>query len=206
MAVSWVAVSRRSAIFARMRVMGTRFSTRSLDGPSVAPGSLTTGAGADGFLAGVAVSRVFMYLTISSLVMRPFLPLPDTWLISRLCSSTSCRAAGPSKAAISASSPATTGAAAAVSGAAADVAAPGSSMASNCSLSIVSPSSTWILVITPFWGATTSITTLSVSISTMSSSRETVSPSALCQAATSPSAIDSGKAGALISIAISFPL
>ncbi len=49
----------------------------------------------------------------------------------------------------------------------------------------------------PSAGATTSSTTLSVSISTSTSSRLPASPGCLCQAATVPSAIDSGNARCL---------
>ena len=56
--------------------------------------------------------------------------------------------------------------------------------------------------IVPSAGATTSKTTLSVSISQITSSRDTASPGCLCQVAIVPSATDSGNTGALISVAI----
>ena len=54
----------------------------------------------------------------------------------------------------------------------------------------------------PSAGATTSKTTLSVSMSQITSSRDTDSPTFLCQVAIVPSATDSGNTGALISVAI----
>ena len=67
-------------------------------------------------------------------------------------------------------------------------------------LSTVPPSATIMSDRLPSAGATTSITTLSVSISTIKSSRLHASPGCLCQVAMVPSATDSGKDGALISI------
>ena len=66
----------------------------------------------------------------------------------------------------------------------------------------ISPTFLTIFVKTPFVGATTSNTTLSVSISAMTSSCSTFSPSFFSQFATVPSATDSGKVGDLISIVI----
>src|SRR5690606_2457067 len=73
-------------------------------------------------------------------------------------------------------------------------------------LSTVSPSPFKISALLPSAGATTSSTTLSVSISTISSSRLTDSPGFLCLVAIVPSAMDSGNVGALISILMLFPL
>src|SRR5688572_7913736 len=56
----------------------------------------------------------------------------------------------------------------------------------------------------PFCGAGTSSITLSVSRSTMFSSRVTESPSFLCQVETVASAMDSGSCGTLISIVMTF--
>ena len=182
--------------------MGTRFSTRSLEGPatSAAPtcaAGAGTGLGASVDWAGCFCS--FRYLLTSSLVMRPPLPDPAIAAASIPCSSIRARAAGPMAGSAAPESPvlaSDTGSGEAV------LTAPGSNRASNASLTMVSPSGATIEVRTPDSGATTSMTTLSVSISTNSSSRATESPSALCQVATSPSATDSGNAGALISIAI----
>ena len=70
----------------------------------------------------------------------------------------------------------------------------------------ISPSFFKIFETKPLDGATTSKTTLSVSISAITSSCPTLSPSFLTQFATVPSAMDSGKVGDLISIAIMFPI
>ena len=69
-------------------------------------------------------------------------------------------------------------------------------------LKTISPSAFRILTKVPSSGATTSKTTLSVSISAIISSCLTKSPSFFNQLATVPSATDSGKVGAFISIVI----
>ena len=81
-------------------------------------------------------------------------------------------------------------------------AAPASTRAITCSARTVSPSGLLISVITPSSGATTSKTTLSVSISTRFWSRDTLSPTLTCQVATVASATDSGNTGTLISMLI----
>ena len=68
----------------------------------------------------------------------------------------------------------------------------------------VSPAFFTIFLSSPSKGATTSSTTLSVSISAITSSCETVSPSCLIQFAIVPSITDSGKVGDLISVLILF--
>ena len=72
-------------------------------------------------------------------------------------------------------------------------------------LTMTSPDTFNISLRVPFMGEATSITTLSVSISTSSSSIFTMSPTFLYQVDIVPSGTDSGKAGALISIAIFNP-
>ena len=69
-------------------------------------------------------------------------------------------------------------------------------------LNTVSPSVLRIFDTTPLDCASTSNTTLSVSISAITSSWFTLSPSFLIQLAIVPSATDSGKVGAFISILI----
>ncbi|MDT4851641.1 hypothetical protein FQZ97_858300 [compost metagenome] len=202
MAMEDCASTRRSATLARRRVIGTRFSTRSPaanSGASAAGAAgLATGAGAD-FLASTAAST-------SSLVTRPPLPVPAMLFGSRPFSSASLRAAGErmasSAAAAGAAAAWAAGAAAAAAAGAAAPAAPSFSLPSSSPLSTVSPSFLTISASTPSASASTSMTTLSVSMSTISSSRLTASPGFLCQVATVPSATDSGKVGALISIAI----
>ena len=79
---------------------------------------------------------------------------------------------------------------------------PSLNSAINSELLTISPSCLTIFVIVPLTGATTSKTTLSVSISAITSSCSTVSPSFLTQFATVPSATDSGNVGDFISILI----
>src|SRR5690606_39176513 len=144
----------------------------------------------------------------SSFVTRPSLPVPLTALGSMLFSSASLRAAGLRIASPEAASEAASAfgasalASALLSAGFASPAAPSLNRPITSPLSQVSPSPLTISSITPSAGATTSSTTLSVSISTISSSREQASPGCLCQVATVPSATDSGKTGALISVDI----
>ena len=208
MAVCWVAPNSRSAIRARMRVIGTRFSIRSLVGPSTfkstAPGVAAGEAGADDSGAGCA-GACFRWDSTSSLSSRPPLPVATIFSGERPYSSSNARTAGPIGMAsvVPAAAPESASPDVETSAAGACVAAaPAVSVANNASLVMASPSATMIASMTPGSGATTSITTLSVSISTSSSSRATLSPGPLCQAETTPSATDSGKAGALISTVI----
>ena len=69
-------------------------------------------------------------------------------------------------------------------------------------LTMMSPESFSISVSVPSIGEATSITTLSVSISASSSSIFTVSPTLLYHVNIVPSGTDSGKSGALISVAM----
>src|SRR5690606_26372246 len=134
------------------------------------------------------------------------LPVPTMAFGSIPPSSAILRAAGDrmasSLAAAAAAGAAAAGAAAAAAGAAATAAPAAPRRPSSSPESTVSPSFLTISASTPSASARTSITTLSVSMSTISSSRLTASPGFLCQVATVPSATDSGKVGALISIAI----
>ncbi|MNM94484.1 hypothetical protein D3C81_1068890 [compost metagenome] len=193
------ASTRRSAILARRRVIGTRFSVRSpaavTTGAAAAAAGLATAAGADFLLATAA--------TTSSLVTRPPLPVPATVARSMPFSSASLRAAGAATGSSSPASAAAAAGAAAAAAAAGAAAAPPSTIEPRTSSDrTVSPSPLTMSPSTPSAVARTSRTTLSVSMSTISSSRLTASPGFLCQVATVPSATDSGKVGALISIAI----
>ena len=204
MAAFCCASTRRLAIVARKRVIGTRFSTRS----PAATLTLTAGAAGAG-AAGAAVAAAagcapeFMKFCTSSLVMPPFFPVPGILEASRPCSSINLRAAGPTLSASPAGAESAAGEASAAG--AAEPAAPASNTAITSSLRTVSPSPLRISLITPSSGATTSNTTLSVSISTISSSAEHASPGCLCHVATVPSATDSGKVGALISMDMCIP-
>jgi hypothetical protein len=70
------------------------------------------------------------------------------------------------------------------------------------SATTVSPLLMSMLSRTPSFGAGTSSTTLSVSMSTSASSRTMASPGCLCHATITPSLTDSGSAGTLISMLI----
>ena len=92
-AVDCLASNKRSAIRARRRVIGTRFSARSPVGTTGAFGAAgagvaATGAGAAGLAAGT-----------SSFKMRPSLPEPCTSALLKPASSKALRAAGPALAA-----------------------------------------------------------------------------------------------------------
>ena len=199
-ALCWACTSRR-AMLARNRVMGTRRSTRSAT-PSGSNSGAAAGA-ASGSAAlgwrpgGGGVGRSSTtYCATSSLVMRPSRPVPCTRAMSRPCSSASFRAAGL---ALTGSA---IGGAVSSTGSSGAATSPGSKVASNSSLATMSPSCLTMRLSLPSAGATTSRTTLSVSMSTSRSSRRTDSPGPLCQTATVPSVIDSGKVGALISMAV----
>jgi hypothetical protein len=73
----------------------------------------------------------------------------------------------------------------------------------TCWLSTVAPSANFSSLMTPSTVEGTSNTTLSVSRSTMFSSRLTASPTFLCQVAMTASETDSGRTGTLISMAMS---
>ena len=87
----------------------------------------------------------------------------------------------------------------------AGAAPPSSNLAITCSPSTVAPSSLRSSPIVPSAGATTSSTTLSVSMSTRFWSRFTASPAFTCQVAMVASATDSGRTGTFISIVIIVP-
>ena len=152
-------------------------------------------------------------LITSPLVMRPPRPVPETCAGSTFSSSTTRLAAGLS---FDDSSVATcAGGARVASGSGTSSAAlsttsvsgataPSSMIASSSSLSTVAPSLALISFSVPSTGAGTSSTTLSVSRSTRFSSRRTVSPGCLCQAAITASSTDSGKTGTLTSMLINF--
>src|SRR5690606_26479590 len=84
----------------------------------------------------------------------------------------------------------------------ASAAAPSSITAITCWLVTVAPSSHLSSLITPSTVDGTSSTTLSVSRSTMFSSRLTASPTFLCHDAMVASVTDSGRTGTLISVAM----
>src|SRR5690606_9025916 len=199
------ASTRRLAMLARRRVIGTRFSARS---PWA---TFSSGMAAGLVAAGAPDLLLATWFCTSSFVTRPSLPVPLTALGSMLFSSASLRAAGLRIASPEAASEAASAfgasalASALLSAGFASPAAPSLKRPMTSPLSQVSPSPFKISSITPSAGATTSSTTLSVSISTISSSREQASPGCLCQVATVPSATDSGKTGALISVDITDP-
>ena len=216
MAVPWDASSRRSAMRARIRVIGTRFSTRS-------PTTRLSSEAFSGACEAVALAAASglsvalgcsMWETTSSLVIRPPLPVALIAAASRPFSSIILRAAGltfRSSADFAGADSSFLGSASfldvldsALSAGALPL-APSLKRPITSSLSTVSPSPLTISSTTPSAGATTSSTTLSVSISTSSSSRLQASPGCLCQVAMVPSATDSGKVGALISVVIRIP-
>ncbi|MCY1232469.1 hypothetical protein D9M72_449610 [compost metagenome] len=203
--------SRRSAIRARRRLIGTRSSGRS---PSAAKstgaetccsaGLAAAGAGA-ALAAGAAGAAAAA--SASPLVMRPSLPVPATWPADRPASAISLAADGiatPPAAAGAAVAAAGAGAAAAGAGAAAaGAAAPAvasvSILAMISSATTVSPSFLTIIDRTPADGAGTSSTTLSVSISIRISSCATASPGFFFQLSMVASATDSESCGTLTS-------
>ena len=145
--------SKRSAIRARKRLIGTRSS-----------GRLPIGIGVLGNVAAFAPPATA--LSASPLVTRPSRPEPATWSALRLCSArifvAEGAAAADDLAAGAAFVGATAGAAEATGAAATAVL---SIFAINCSAITVPPSAITISVITPADGEGTSSTTLSVSIS-----------------------------------------
>src|SRR5574337_379264 len=203
MAIEFFDCIRRSAMRARMRVIGTRSSGRE-------PG---VGFAAGGAAAG-AEPPLLPDLTRSSLVTRPSRPVPVTLAGSMSCSVATRRPAGerssaPPGALLSAfGCPALAGAGVLASGfdascgasLAGAAAAPSSMIAMTCSPFTVSPTSCLISFSTPSTGEGTSSTTLSVSRSTRFSSRATASPAFLCQLAMVASETDSGRTGTLSSM------
>ena len=185
-AVEFFACSKRFAIVLRKRVIGTRFSVRSPIG--------TAGASVV-VLAALAAGTDFNDFSTSSLVTRPPLPVPLMLAASRPFSANKRRTDG-----LSASDSAPLSAAAAATGAA-TATAPATNLAIACSAKTVAPSSKRISDRTPALGATTSSTTLSVSISTRFWSCSTASPTFTCHVAIVASATDSGNTGTLISVA-----
>ncbi|CRZ60584.1 Uncharacterised protein [Vibrio cholerae] len=145
---------------------------------------------------------------MSSRVIRPPTPEPLTWFASKLCSASRRRTAGLSASLLSSVSDALWrlsgdgSVASGVSWVGSPATAPGFKRASSCLESTVAPSCSKIASRTPASGAGTSSTTLSVSISTITSSRATMSPGFLCHVATVASATDSGKSGTRISMVI----
>ena len=220
MAVVCCTSTSRLAMLARMRVMGTRFSGRSPSGmlPAGAWGAAAWLSPPPLLLAVGAGSLPFWSAArwTSSLRTRPPLPVASTFERSTPFSSAIFFAAGLTSGSSPLSpsfSPEAAGSDAGSSFVPSDSLAPdpASSFASpppaepdspsanlpiTSPLSTVSPSFLTISLITPSPGATTSSTTLSVSISTISSSRSHCSPGFLCQVAIVPSATDSGKTGA----------
>src|SRR5690554_744007 len=191
MAAVCCAWTSRLAMVWRKRLIGTRFSIRSPCDTGAAAACLVAPGAALFFAVPACTARC-----TSSLRTRPPLPVPSILLTSRSCSATSLRAAGARILSPTFSSLAPSSADAAGTLSAAVAATPSAKIASTASDSTWLPSSALISVSAPSAGATTSSTTLSVSISTSTSSRWTASPTCLCQVATLPSWIDSGKVGA----------
>ena len=196
------ACTRRSAMRARSRVIGTRRSP--LTSP-VRAGEVARSAGegvpvapGEGPKLGFGFSLSARCVSTSPLVMRPSRPEPPMVDGSSLCSSTRRRTDGASL------SPGTftsreTSPAFAGDGVAA---APSSMVASSWPPVTVAPFSTFSSRSTPVAGAGTSSTTLSVSRSTRFSSRLTLSPGCLRQATSVASATDSGSCGTRTSIVL----
>ena len=198
-AVCW-AWTRRLAMVWRRRLIGTRFSGRSPSTTGAAAGAAAPPAGLAAFLA----LPSFTARCTSSLRIRPPLPVPSIFSTSRSCSATSLRAAGarilpPTFSSLAPSSAEAAGFSSPLVAGLAPPPAPSVKTASTCSEVTWLPSSAWISDRAPSAGATTSRTTLSVSISASTSSRLTASPTCLAQLATVPSWMDSGKVGALTS-------
>src|SRR6266850_2047276 len=200
--------TRRSAMRARKRLIGTRCSGRSARICSTLTGA--GGWGKEGFAAagGSGAGGLFAPRT-SPLVTRPPRPLPAMAAVSIPFSSASFLAAGMTGTALAAGFTAGTGAGAAFSGAAAGAAAlaalafPSVSITAMTSPALtVPPSPLIIFASTPSAGAGSSRTTLSVSMSIRFSSRLTASPTFLCHASSVASATDSESCGTLISISM----
>src|SRR5438477_5215707 len=200
--------TRRSAMRARKRLIGTRCSGRF---PRIC--SALTGAdgwGKDGFVAaGASGAGGLVVPSTSPFVPRPPRPLPAIEPASTPFSSASLRAEGMAGAAIGAGFAAGAGAGAAfactcTAGAAA-LALPSVSIVAMTSPAFtVPPSPLMIFASTPSAGAGSSSTTLSVSMSIRFSSRLTASPTFLCQASKVASATDSESGGTLISMSMLF--
>src|SRR5438067_2014603 len=208
--------SRRSAIRARRRLIGTRSSGRS---PRLATGAATCGRAAFGACAasgagaaGAVTPLLATAASASPLVTRPSRPVPVAFAAVMLLSARILAADGM---AMSDLAPAAAAAGAAAGAGAAGAAAAGAVLtwpvlapaeASVSMIAMVSPATTvlpsflMIWTITPADGAGSSRTTLSVSMSIMFSSRATASPTFLCQDSRVASATDSDSWGTLTSI------
>jgi len=202
--------TRRSAMRARRRDIGTRCSGRSASTASmltavgwVNAGFTATAAGAT-CVTGLAGATAAPAPSASPLVIRPPRPVPSMEAGSIPFSSMILRAAGMAFAAA--------GAAASTAGlateAAASTVAAALASVSICAivspLTTVAPSPLMILTMTPATGAGNSSTTLSVSMSIRFSSRATASPAFLCQLTSVASATDSESCGTLTSISIMY--
>src|SRR5215831_9699868 len=178
--------SRRSAMRARRRDMGTRCSGRP-------PRTWSTLTGAGGWGSGARASGALASIT-SALVTRPPLPVPAIAAVSTPFSSAIFLAAGIAAAGAAA------GAGFAAAAGAADTPLPSVSIVAMTSPAFtVPPSPLAIFTSTPSAGAGNSSTTLSVSMSIRFSSRLTASPSFLCQASRVASETDSESCGTLTS-------
>ncbi len=204
--------SRRSAIRARRRLIGTRCSGRSPRSWAAA-GDATWGSDLVGAPVGITpavdLTPPATAASTSPLVTRPSLPEPATAPTDRLLSASSLAAAGiatsPLLPPAAAGAAAGAGAAAAGAGAAAAGAAAAPATASVSILAIswsamtVAPSPCTISVSKPAAGPGTSSTTLSVSISIRISSTATASPAFFFQVSMVASATDSDSWGTLTS-------
>ena len=187
----------------RKRVIGTRFCVRS---------PLATEGAAELAEAALLLPAATNFST-SSLVTRPFLPEPLILLASKPFSEIILRTDGLNASSLLSSdllsdwaSDFALSLAAALSSLLAEAssffaagAPPSSILPITSSAVTVAPVSWIISPITPSAWATTSSTTLSVSISTNTWSRVTASPVLTCQVAMVASATDSGSTGTLIS-------
>src|SRR5512146_896330 len=179
--------SRRSAMRWRMRVIGTRCSGRS-------PAGTTTGAMAgapDG--AGCCTAP-----STSSLVTRPWRPLPCRLAASTSCACASLRADGETAAGW-AGALTRSGAGAATVAATGRATAAVSIWAMTSPLVTFVPSALMIFARTPLSTAGSSSTTLSVSMSIRFSPSATASPTFLCQVSSVASETDSESCGTLTS-------
>ena len=192
--------SRRSAMRARRRDIGTRCSGRSPSAPRSIGGAAARkeGAGADGALA--AGWPPCIASSTSPLVTRPPRPLPASPPASILLSAATFCAAGITTGVADCAAVAAAGATAVAAGAPAAAGLASVSMVAMISLATtVLPSPLTILTSTPESGAGVSSTTLSVSMSTRFSSRLTNSPTFLCHDTSVASATDSESCGTLTS-------
>src|SRR6266446_5072427 len=203
--------TRRSAMRARKRLIGTRCSGRFPRMCSTLTG--VGGWGKDGFTAaGASVAGGLVAPSTSPFVTRPPRPLPATAAVSMPFSSASFRADGMAGAELGAGFAAGAGAGAAfacactAAGAAALAFPSVSRVAMTSPAFTVLPSPLMMLASTPSAGAGSSSTTLSVSMSIRFSSRLTASPTFLCHASKVASATDSESCGTLISMSMLFLL